>query len=681
MNNMFFFFFFDESGDKDYSTLFPQLVDNSSEEEFPDFYSKYLRIHGDNIVECERTLELIKGAYNGQLTFLSSPLYKPKYKLTFDGGVFVIELLSGHDRWGVDVVAELQKNGGILHEGADSYVTEVKDNDETVVFALEYCSALPAGNNAWQRSGRALSSVLARVPYLYYTELGGVELNEDRSVKATRFPNPVVPFSYISTSKKYNSCCIPVYKAHPSITESLLRRYKDIIGVEQSRNIIKGLIDGTDISSSLNTLIQKDLALVKLLSNDRRKVDTLRNNQWDNLLNAENPDEWLVNNTASLVWQKKSSDKVLVSRSYKHLISGVLGLRCRTIGGRDLPICIIPKDKLTSFESILHRLYPSLDITLDKTKPLTIVWITGFKPRGDDSRPDRGLAPLARMTIGGKANMMCVVSGPAKKHTWSKLEDSPSALFAENGLWLAVFNLSNYILIDSATIDAPRFFNNTVSLKMNLNPVSFPKAGDPTVFSEDDTDCAIHQIFAHKSGLGILECMCNPPGGDWSGISYFYEDGEYRWTSLPRVSQIQAKRPDHVIQIAQRDYNILLSIESKGLGRDLEDGIGRKLTDYLIVLFQTLPTAHRKAGGEWRSMGEGTPTIDPYQIVSVGAFMYKNTGELEVHRVRGQLDAILAFQLGKESTVHVLDRTSDKIVEKVLKQAEQVMTGFKIQIH
>lgn len=80
-------------------------------------------------------------------------------------------------------------------------------------------------------------------------------------------------------------------------------------------------------------------------------------------------------------------------------------------------------------------------------------------------------------------------------------------------------------------------------------------------------------------------------------------------------------------------------------------------------------------------MGEGTPTIDPYQIVSVGAFMYKNTGELEVHRVRGQLDAILAFQLGKESTVHVLDRTSDKIVEKVLKQAEQVMTGFKIQIH
>ena len=108
---MFFFFFFDELGSKDVANLLPQLVDDSSNEEMPRNYTKYLRIHGDNIVECERTLEIIKEAYKGKLTLLKSPLYKPKYLLTFSDGAFVIELLSGHDRWGVDVVAIIQNIG------------------------------------------------------------------------------------------------------------------------------------------------------------------------------------------------------------------------------------------------------------------------------------------------------------------------------------------------------------------------------------------------------------------------------------------------------------------------------------------------------------------------------------------------------------------------------------------
>ena len=678
---MFFFFFFDEPGSKDVANLLPQLVDDSLNEEMPRSYTKYLRIHGDNIVECERTLEIIKEAYKGKLTLLKSPLYKPKYLLTFSDGAFVIELLSGHDRWGVDVVAIIQNQGGILHEGADSYVTELNGNVETVLFELEYCSALPAGNNAWQRSGRALSAALAGVPYLYYTELGGVELDEDRNVKAPRFPNPVVPFSYVSTSKRYRCCCVPVYKTHPAITQQLFAHYQNALGEEQGREIIKGIINKEDYSASLTTLINKDLALVKLLANGRRTTDTLRGVQWDQLLSSDKPDEWLANNTATLIWQKKSADKVLVSNTFKQLIASVIGYSCRTIGGRDLPICIVPINKIPTLETKIHALYPNLNISLDRTKPLAIVWITGFKPRGDDSRPDRGLVPLARMTLGGQANMMCVVSGPAKRSTWNKLNVSLNELCADNGLWLAVFNLCNYVLIDSATIAQPKFFNNSINIQRSITPVTFTKAGNPSAFTEDDTDCAIHQIFAHKNNLGILEGMCNPPGGDWSGISCVDKKGEYRWTSLPRVSQIGGKRPDHVIQIALQSCNVFFSIESKGAGRDLENGIGTKLTDYLRDLFSTLPTAQRKVGTEWRSMGNDLPVLDPYRIVSIGAFMYSNASELEVHRVRGHLDAILAFQLGQTSTVHVVDRTNDKIVEKVLKQAEQAMTGFVIQVH
>jgi len=678
---MFFFFFFDEPGGKDVSNLQPQLVDASSNEEMPRNYTKYLRIHGDNIVECERTLRIIKEAYSGKLTLLNSPIYKPKYLLSFTEGTFVIELLSGHDRWGVDVVAIIQNQGGILHEGADSYVTELNGTVETVLFELEYCSALPAGNNAWQRSGRALSAALAGVPYLYYTELGGVELDNARNVKASRFPNPVVPFSYVSTSKRYGCCCVPVYKTHPAITEQLFAHYSNTLGEEQGREIIKGIINKEDYSSSLSTLINKDLALVKLLANGRRATDTLRGAEWDQLLSSDKPDEWLVNNSSTLVWKKKSSSKVLVSETFKQLISSVTEYCCRTIGGRDLPICIVPANKIPTLETELNTLYPSLTISLDRTKPLAIVWITGFKPAGDDSRPDRGLIPLARMTLGGQANMMCVVSGPAKNSTWNKLNTSLTELCADNGLWLAVFNMCNYVLIDSATIAHPKFFNNSITIRRSTTPVTFIKASNPSAFTEDDTDCAIHQIFAHKNSLGILEGMCNPPGGDWSGISCVDKKGEYRWTSLPRVSQIGGKRPDHVIQVALQSCNVFFSIESKGTGRDLENGIGTKLTDYLRDLFSSHPTAQRKVGTAWRRMGDDLPTLEPYRIVSIGAFMYNNVAELEVHRERGRLDAILAFQLGQISTVHVVDRTTDKIVEKVLEQAEQAMSGFVIQVH
>jgi hypothetical protein len=167
--------------------------------------NRNLRIHGDNIIECERSLMLLSAALNKEPQFVSqSSTYMPKYKL----GDFYVELLSGHGRWGVDIAQVLANKGGILREGADSYVTEVKDNTETILFALEYCSALPAGNNAWQRSGRALSCALAGVPYLYMAEIGGIELDADRKVKAPRFPNPVVPFSYLMFAKKTKTLCM-----------------------------------------------------------------------------------------------------------------------------------------------------------------------------------------------------------------------------------------------------------------------------------------------------------------------------------------------------------------------------------------------------------------------------------------------------------------------------------------
>ncbi|MDR2407768.1 MAG: hypothetical protein LBE13_06620 [Bacteroidales bacterium] len=645
---------------------------------------KHLRIHGDNIVECERTLLLLSQAFNKKVRLLpESSLYMPVYELVIsDKETLQIDLLSGHGRWGVDIATAFMNSGGVLREGADSYITEIVDGKEKILLALEYCSALPAGNNAWQRNGRAYSSILAGVPYLYYAEIGGVELDKNRAVKAPRFPNPVVPFSYLTTTKRMNAFCIPVYTTHPSITEELNNKFQSIFGYSDSLEIVKGIILKTSYPKAIAVLIHKALSLIVLLANERRTTDTLRNNEWKNLLDAKSSGEWLKNNSTHLIWKKKTADKVQVSNTFKQLFASVLALDCLTIGAKDLPICLIPDNKRADFEALLKHLYPTMQFAFDKTQQLAIVWITGFKPRGDDSRPDRGLTPLARMVLGNDTDILTVVYGPAQQPTWQAFINSPIQIAKDNGLWQSIMNIADYILVDSATCTNKLFYKTNAKRKENSAAVVFPYQKPNIAFSEHDTDSAIHQIFSRKEEFGVYENLCNPPGGDWSGISYFESDtNEYRWTSLPRVSAVGGKRPDHIIQLMGETKNIFLSIESKQKGKDLEDYIGVNLKTYINDLFKNLPTAYKTATQDWRLFDKDTLTIKPYSIVSIGAFIYTNEADLQTQIERGQLDLVFAFEFGKKTALHVLSNAGGDFTKKLLKQVCASMQGVKIHIH
>ena len=88
--------------------------------------TRNLRIHGDNIIECERTLKMLAEAYNSKLELLNSPVYLPKYSFKTMNCLFTIELLSGHGRWSdIDLGDIIYKAGGHLRESADSYLTEI----------------------------------------------------------------------------------------------------------------------------------------------------------------------------------------------------------------------------------------------------------------------------------------------------------------------------------------------------------------------------------------------------------------------------------------------------------------------------------------------------------------------------------------------------------------------------
>lgn len=638
----------------------------------------HIRIHGDNIVECERTLSMISDAFQKEAILCESPIFRPLYSFNYKGNVFEIELLSGHARWGVDINEELLKNGGVLREGADSYITLVQGNYEKIIIGIEYCSALPAGNNAWQRNGRALSTILSGVPYLYFAELGGVELDSTtRKIKALRFPNPVVPFSYLSLSEDSKILCVPIYRPHPSITKALYKKYEDIFGYEIAVTLLRKVIEGETYEEEKSILLNKTLTLVKLLASQRRVKNTLLDNEWKDYLKSSNRSQWISKNS-NLKWEKSIAEKVEIPEEIRHLLNKVVELDCLTIGASEIPICVVPKKKISQLVSIFREIYPNENVKISKEKDLALVWITGYKPRGDDSRPDRGLCPLARMVMGDSVNLFTIVYGPAKTYTWEKLEESPEKLANTNGLWQSIINLSEYVFAHSVNQTKPFFYKIPIKKIAKRQQVKISKVkGALNEFSEHDTDTAIHQILSNSS---LIECLCNPPGGDWSGIDLHDNGIIYRWTSLPRVSAVGGKRPDHVFQQVNRDGQLFISIESKGYGKDLEDNIGINLVAYLRDLFEQVPTSIKEPYTHWR-IYDGEKKFTEFQAISVGAFIYKNDSELSKHLKRGVLDAILAFEFGDESVLHLLTNKRARFLVEKIKESQQLVNRFKIQIH
>ena len=624
---------------------------------------------------------MIAETYNSTYKLLNSPVYFPKYSIKTKNYLFVIELLSGHGRWSnIDLGDIIYKAGGRLRESADSYLTEISGTQETVLLGIEYCSALPAGNNAWQRNGRALASVFANVPYLYYAEIGGVELDENRNPKAPRYPNPAVPFSYVSLSHDMNSICLPVYRAHPSMNSQNFDKYKSALGYDDGLVFIRQILNGEDTTFTVNRLKDKAVKMVEILSDSRKKKDTLKGREWNELLTSSNRPTWLVQNYKEK-WQKKSSDKVPVSDTFELLKSKINQLSVVPITAKDLPFCIVPKHSLPSLKAWMKETYNGLDVSFDLNKDLALVWITGFKPKGYDSRPDRGLSPLCRMILGKDANIMAIVSGPGTKYTWNKLLNKPKELCESNGLFEAIFSCCNYLFVDSKTCDHHIFMPTGATLNKNTNTIKFTYIQKPIVkYFEHDTDCAIHQILSSHNELEILECFCNPPGGDWSGISYFKNGNEYKWTSLPRVSEF-SKRPDHIFQIVKNGQLIFVPIESKGYGKDLENNIGNRLKDYINDLFNSEPTAY-KAGSksDWKFF-DGTIGKVRYSMISVGAFLYKDECELTNQLLRGNLDAIFAFEFGTITTLHFHANANGEILLDYLKKIESKQRGFIVKVH
>lgn len=621
---------------------------------------KTFRIHGDNIVECERIMNIIINTLNP--LSISTKLVSPStiainIKAVFQGNTIelLFELLPGFNkntkhRWSGNIFNPLKIAGGFFDETPDVIISSVNhiNKTEEILLGLEFCSALQAGNQAWQRSARAFSIGRTGCPYIYIVDFVKYELdNKTRKRKNLRFPNAAVPYSYVSYSKNTKNFIAQLYTKSEEFDkskDSTIKEFDDsnfgdsVLAIY----ILKRLLD-MDTSMEEKSILNKNINVVKFLANNSDKSKNYTSDEWKEIYELANSD--IINYAVDK--KRFTFHKTITEKSHhgesKEFVKLVDKLSIG-LASKDLPFGIIPAEKRPNFAQKISKLYPSVSETIIKSlsstdKHLILAIFKGFKPRGDDNRPDRGLLPLCSMLSTSDIEVMSYIYGPIIEQNLVLLEQNPYKLANKNGLWHSILALSNYIILDAPVLASPKYsiqkIYDTTSIRNYFSNLGTEKSiqsiptfsNIPMSYGEDDVDTAIHYLFTHILSKHCFESLCNPPGGDWSGFSII--DGEYenRWLSLPRISDvINGKRPDHILEFfGIFNKPLLLSIESKERSSALENNVGTKLVSYIKNLMDYIPSAKRKVSPEYSEWqwGDKKVLFSEFETISAAAYLKK----------------------------------------------------------
>lgn len=677
---------------------------------------KTYRIHGDNIVECERIAKLILD--ETRPNFVNVSLLSPStvvYNICFNylGYSFEwqLELLpgfnkAGRSRWEANIFTRLKNSGSFLDETPDAIIAHVEHGMETILCAVEFCSALQAGNQAWQRSGRAFSTGRTGCPYLYIIDFVKYELDSrTRARKALRFPNPAVPYSYISFSRESGNFIAQVYVRSEEFDKQFdpsLRNFDEnnFAEAELSRYIVKRMC-GFDTIDEEETIRRKNLEVVLFLAGSSRSATNFTPAQWKRLYESG---QKIV--PFSLENSRFRFRKTITAKGHHGKSSIFLDLiENLSVGlaSRDLPFGIIPAVNRGRFAAEIHRLYPTYDTTVlnriaSGRTDLILCVIKGFKPRGDDNRPDRGILPLVSMLASTDVDAMTYIYGPVLERNFNALITDPARLAALNGFWRSILALSDFVALDvpiiaghprdeEVLLDTSALKEHYTSQRPNNYGLTQPAFSNiPRSFHEDDVDTGIHFLFSHLLRNVCFEGMCNPPGGDWSGLSVLYNDYEMRWLSLPRVSEeVDGKRPDHVLELfGVFNRPVLLSIESKERSCDLEPDVGYGLVNYIHHLMNYVPSVERlvyPSFGAW-TRAKYSVDFNAFEVISAAAYLRNSAQENYTVFENSRCDMLFIMEpAGCGWKIEIVPATRDaKILKSFIcnKIAESSFSGITV---
>ena len=618
------------------------------------------RIHGDNIVECERIANIIIKTLKPNNIY--SRLISPStvaliIEATYLGHKihWCLELLPGFNkntkkRWSGNIFDALKEAGSFFDETPDAIISAVEhDTDERILLGIEFCSALQAGNQAWQRSARAFSTGRTGCPYIYIVDFVKYELdNKTRKRKNLRFPNAAVPYSYVNYSKNTGSFVAQLYTKSEEFDRSKDSAIKgfdedDFGSKELGTYIVKKLL-GLDTQAEETAILNKNMNVVQFLAEKSNGAINYTADEWQEIydLNGEDIVNFAVD-TKRFVFHKTIAAKS--HHGHSEEVVKLIDKLSVGLASRDLPFGIIPAEKRAAFAKRLSVLYPKVDEVVinaigNDEKHLIIALFKGFKPHGDDNRPDRGLLPLAAMLSATDVDVMTYIYGPMIEANLKLLDSQPLKLANSNGLWRSILALSNFVAIDVSVLAREKYdaesIYDTSAIKSYFANIGVGKTIEakpcfpaiPVNYGEDDVDTGIHYLFTHILGKVCFEGMCNPPGGDWSGFSVIDGNYENRWLSLPRVSDVvSGKRPDHILEIfGVFDKPLLLSVESKEKSADLEKDVGTKLITYIKRLMDYVPSAKRQIypkPAEWQ-WGDKKVSFSDFETISAAAYLKKH---------------------------------------------------------
>lgn len=639
------------------------------------------RIYGDNIIECFRIINLLR----------KSDSFSSDYKIIYENtstviillnikdseNIIKIELIPGFDksnkkRWTDNILDVLKSSGGDLDETADAILTGIdKKGQENILCIIEFCSALQAGNQAWQRSGRAYSIGKTDIPYLYIVDFTRYELDsKTRKRKNLRFPNAVVPYSYITYTSLIKTPVLQSYFRSEEFEDDD-RIFKDvdfstIFSESDVSQYLSSLMLDKETNDIISKLKKKNLEMVYFLANLQNDKSSLNRNKIKEL----DPND-LYN---SLI---KVSDigfkKIIAEKSVTGKIKELNDLASKySIGvfSSSLPFGIIPKKNISAFTTELNTMYGFATNKLENCDGLIVTFMKGFKPAGDDNRPDRGILPLIRMLFGEKVSVLTILYGPIIGTNYSLLKSDQKELANRNGLWQTIIYMSDFLIIDSPIIKHKTLHSAQELLDLKHNKFlqreikidKFKKLDiTPIGFREDDVDTVLYTLFTNNFDNAFVG-LCNPPGGDWSGFSIINDLVEYRWLSLPRVSISGYKRPDHVIEFFTETKPILLIIESKDRHNDLESNIGPRLEGYIKWLLNYTPNVENK-GEAWELSKKKVNSSD-YIMISCGSFIdAADNNHLDMLKT-SNCDMIISFQpnIYKEWNITIYHNNKDETV-------------------
>ncbi len=398
----------------------------------------------------------------------SCDVSNPSVKWGDDKSVVEASLIPSPDRIPPEIKKALGSEEDTLREQPD--VVLCKGNK--IVSTFEFCSALPAGNNAWQRHGRSLSLCINGVLHFHVAKIGGYELDANRAKKAPRLPNPLVLISYLRMSSGIfpgRSYLVPLL--HDDCPSDLERKLREFDCKNDISSVISHCMLGGTYSEYLDEMSAKTVGIIANTTTVAKKDSALSTAEWLSLAQAA------CDKTRSITSALQSMRKIKWSKSAPtnksqtgRTLQRYLEANFRSLGSSTIPICMASNNDVAKFLDFLASDYEVdrgyLDQVFADCSTLLVTCDSGFKPRGDDSRPARGLTPFAKSFIHGDphSKLLVFLYGPCKQEQWRMIRDGKlSTLATTNGLWESIYAMADFLILDSESHPHPLLVSTKTS--------------------------------------------------------------------------------------------------------------------------------------------------------------------------------------------------------------------------